>query len=231
MAIFFAVSFISCTPTDLLEIPRPAASVKRDEVISTAYTYTQIAWIPDERHVKHGDDGSGIIVHTPDLTLNRKGFANGWWQPGKTMVGMPYQWGGFDTPKEFLASLQRGDFAGDISTSSKRALGDDGTSRKACGIDCSGFVSRCWRLDRPYSTKEIPSISTELKSWKLLGKGDILLNDRHVLVFKEWSEDGKSMLVYEAGPFPFWRVNAAEIPMKKLRAENYRPWRYVAIRD
>ena len=222
---------VSCAANDPLKIPSPASMVTRAEVIATAYTYTQVTWTPEARHMKHGDDGNGISVHTPDLSLNRKGFANGWWEPGKPAKGMPYQWGGFDTPQGFLKSLENGEFAGDISTRSKRTLGDDGTSRKACGIDCSGFVSRCWRLDRPYSTKELPSISNPLKSSLQLLAGDILLNDKHVLIFKDWSHDMKSMLVYEAGPYPVWRVNAAEIPVKKLDTEGYVAWRYVGIRD
>lgn len=222
---------VSCAPKNPLDIPKPSASVTRADVISTAYAYTQVAWLPEERHVKHGDDGDGITVHTPDLSLNRRDFANGWWIPGKTMAGMPYQWGGFDTPLEFLASLRRGEYAGDISTASKRSLGDAGTSKNACGIDCSGFVSRCWRLDRPYSTQELPAISTKLKSWLQLEAGDILLNDRHVLIFKAWGKPGKSVLVYEAGPFPVWRVNAAEIRVEKLEREGYSPWRYRGIRD
>ncbi len=232
--LFFIAAFagvVSCSSRDPLEIPKPGSTVTREQVIATAYAYTQVAWVPEARHVRHGDDGAGIAVHTPDVSLNRRGFANGWWVAGKEMKGMPYQWGGFDTPKEFLSSLERGEFAGDISTRSKRSLGDDGTSNEACGIDCSGFVSRCWRLDRPYSTKQLPSISTQLETWRELSPGDILLNDQHVLLFKEWSRSGESMLVYEAGPFPVWRVNAAEIPVKKLEREGYVPRRYQGIRD
>jgi len=231
LLLIFALLVVSCAPTDRLKIPEPADSVTRDEVISTAYLYTQVSWAAEERHVKHGDDEDGITVHTPDVSLNRRGFSNGWWEPGKTMKGMPYQWGGFDTPRGFLSSLERGEFAGDISTRSKRELGDGGTSKNACGIDCSGFVSRCWRLDRPYSTKELPSISRKLKSWIHLKPGDILLNGQHVLIFKQWSRSGKSMLVYEAGPYPVWRVNAAEIPVEKLQREGYEGWRYRGIKD
>ena len=219
----------SCSSGELLDIPKPAPTVTREQVISTAYSYTRVAWTPEARHVKHGEDGNGILVHTPDISLNQRGFANGWWIPGKTMHGMPYQWGGFDTPKDFLRSLEKGQFVGDISTASKRILGDAGTSKMACGIDCSGFVSRCWRLDRPYSTKELPSISVKLKSILQLQPGDIMLNNQHVLIFKEWSQNGNSMLVYEAGPYPVWRVNAARIPVKKLQAEGYWPWRYTGI--
>ena len=214
-----------------MAIPGPARSVSRDQAIATAYTYTQVRWIPEDRHVLHGEDPDGILVHTPDVGLQAHGFSNGWWKPGSEATGMPYQWGGFDTPRQFLASIEAGEVAGDISTAAKRRLSDAGTSSHAAGIDCSGFVSRCWRLERSVSTAELPSICVPLKSWSHLRAGDILLNDRHVLLFKDWDDDGRSALAYEAGPFPVWRVNAASIPVTKLRREGYAGWRYAAIRD
>lgn len=225
------MAMVSCVAPDGLKIPGPAKSVTREEAISTAFVYTQLEWHPEKRHVMHGDDGGGIAVHTPDLSLNSRGFANGWWEPEKPMKGMPYQWGGFDTPRDFLRSLEQGEFAGDISTKNKRELGDGGTSKRACGIDCSGFISRCWRLERSYSTKELPSISRKLKSWIHLKPGDILLNDRHVLLFKAWSPSGDSLVIYEAGPYPVWRVNAAEIRRDKLEREGYAAWTYQGMCD
>jgi hypothetical protein len=224
------LSLAACAP-DPLAIPGPARSVTRDQAIATAYTYTQVRWMPEALHALHGEDPDGILVHTPDIGLKRHGFSNGWWKPGTEAKGVPYQWGGFDTPRQFLASIQRGEFAGDISTAAKRKLGDAGTSRHAAGIDCSGFVSRCWRLDRSVSTAELPSICILLKSWSYLRPGDILLNDRHVLLFKGWDAGDRSVLAYEAGPFPVWRVNAASIPVAKLQREGYRAWRYRAMRD
>lgn len=189
-----------------------------------------MAWTPSPANVRHGPDRAGIPVHTPDRSLADHGFTHGWWVPGEEMTGVPYQWGGFDTPRQFLRSLARAEAAGDISTPAKRRLGDAGTSTEACGIDCSGLISRCWRLDRPVSTRELPSICLPLQSWHQLKAGDILLNDRHVLLFKAWA-DPESLLCYEAGPFPVWRVNAARIPVTKLRREGYSPWRYRNIRD
>ena len=214
-----------------LSIAGPAKTVRRNEVISIAYTYSRLEWTPEQRHLLHGKDSDGITVHTPDATLSSHGFANGWWQTGKTARGMAYQWGGFDTPKEFLASLERGEVAGDISTAEKRRLGDAGTSKRACGIDCSGFVSRCWRLPRPYSTKELPGICDRLQRWNELKPGDILLNHQHVLIFANWGIPGSAVSVYEAGPYPVWRVNAAQIPMDYLLKRGYQPWRYRGIRD
>ncbi|WP_264485762.1 hypothetical protein [Luteolibacter arcticus] len=201
------------------------------EAIETAYTYSRLEWQPNEHHRKHGRDSSGVLVHTPDTTLSSHGLSNGWWQTGRVARGMAYQWGGFDTPTQFVASLERGEAAGDISTAEKRRLGDAGTSKEACGIDCSGFVSRCWRLSRPYSTKELPSICDKLQSWDELKPGDILLNDRHVVLFAKWAATGNSLYVYEAGPLPVWRVNAAEIRKDYLLARGYQPWRYRGIRE
>jgi hypothetical protein len=216
----------SCTG-DALRIPGPAATVTRQDAVATAYTYTQVAWRPEERHLRHGPDKAGIVVQTPDSTLPE----NGWWKPGVAAKGVPYQWGGFDTPQQFLASLKRGKAAGDVSTPVKRQLGDAGTSKEACGIDCSGFVSRCLRLSRPWSTQELPQICDRLKNWDELKPGDIVLNDRHVLLFSRWSKGHEEAYLYEAGPKPVWRVNAAEIPAQSLRDRGYAPWRYRGIRD
>jgi hypothetical protein len=202
-------------------LPSCAPKATREYAIATAYRYTQVEWMPEERHVRHGKDGRGIEVKTPDASIPR-----GWWKPGMPAKGMPYQWGGFDTPDSFLTKIAAGKKAGDIGDASKRKLGDAGTSMESCGIDCSGFVSRCWLLPRPYSTRELPSICDPLKSWSHLKPGDILLNHQHVLLFAGWLDGGKSVAAYEAGPIPMWRVNASGIPVSKLEREGYAPWRY-----
>ena len=205
--------------------------VSRKRAIETAWAYSKVEWKPAAAHALHGKDTDGIEVQTPDTGLQRHGYQGGWWQAGKIARGMPYQWGGFDTPESFAASLARGEVAGDISTPAKRKLGDAGASRHSAGIDCSGFVSRCWGLSRPYSTRQLPEICTPLESWLQLQPGDILLNDRHVLLFAGWQTPGEVILAYEAGPFPVWRVNSAAISCEKLKREGYAPWRYRNIRD
>lgn len=208
-----------------------APRLTRGDVIATAYRYTQVEWTPEARHVRHGPDAEGIRVDTPDLAEDWDGDERGWWRPGEPAQGMPYQWGGFDTPESFLRKIAAGKKAGDIASEAKRAMGDAGVSAGSCGIDCSGFVSRCWRLDRPYSTRELPAICVRLDSWDALRPGDILLNDRHVLLFNRWLEKGEVLAAYEAGPIPVWRVNSSGIPVAKLRAEGYAPWRYEGLAD
>ncbi|MGL5019408.1 MAG: hypothetical protein ACRDBP_14835 [Luteolibacter sp.] len=203
-----------------------ASRVTRDDAIATAYRYTQVEWMPEERHVRHGPDSQGIVVKTPDRTLVKHGDRRGWWQPGVPAKSLPYQWGGFDTPESFLKKIAARKKAGDIADPAKRALGDAGVSAESCGIDCSGFVSRCWNLKRPYSTRELPGICDPLGSWQELRPGDILLNDRHVVLFVSWKTPGKEIAAYEAGPFPVWRVSACGLDVEKLRGQGYAPWRY-----
>ena len=207
-------------------LPSCVRSVTREEAIATAYRYTQVQWTPDERNVRHGPDSQGIMVHTPDRTIEKYGDRRGWWQPGKPAMSLPYQWGGFDTPESFLRKIAAGKKAGDVGDASKRKLGDAGTSAESCGIDCSGFVSRCWNLGRPYSTRDMHRICDPLKSWDELLPGDILLNDKHVVLFAKWAVPGREINGYQAGPFPKWKVSACGLSKEKLLKEGYAPWRY-----
>lgn len=208
-----------------------APRVTREQAIATAYKYTQVTWMPEERHVRHGKDSQGITVHTPDESLAKHGDPKGWWKPGTQAKSMPYQWGGFDTPESFLEKISAGMKAGDIADGPKRDMGDAGTSAESCGIDCSGFVSRCWNLKRPYSTRELHKICDRLDKWEDLRPGDILLNHRHVVLFVKWIVPGKELAAYEAGPFPVWRVSACGLNAQILKKNGYAPWRYRGMWD
>jgi len=212
-------------------VPGPASSVTRAEALAIADAYTKVRWMPEERHVLHGPDSNGMTVQTPDISLPAGGGGRGWWKPGAEAVGMPYQWGGFDTPEMFLYHIAAGRKAGDIASPQKRSTGDASVSSSACGIDCSGFVSRCWRLERPVATKDMPSICDRLASWDDLRAGDILLNDRHLLMFARWRVPGRVMLGYEAGPKPCWRVNSCGLGKQFLAERGYAPWRYRKIKE
>ncbi len=212
--IFLSISLLSgglfsCAPS----------GITPEKSIETAYRYTQVEWMPEQRHIRHGNDAAGILVHTPDRTLLYHDERGGWWLPGRLAKSVPYKWGGFDTPESFLKGIKEGKKAGDVASKWKRQHGDAVVSSGSVGIDCSGFVSRCWGLSRPYSTKELPQICDRLDSWDELKMGDILLNDRHVLLFEKWSNDGTEIIGYEAGPKLFWRVNALGLSYERLLSE------------
>lgn len=197
-----------------------------EKAIEVAFRYTQLEWMPEQRHVMHEKDAKGIQVHTPDATLRAHDEPGGWWVPGKTAKSMPYKWGGFDSPESFLKGLEQGRKAGDVATRWKRSNGDAVVSDECVGIDCSGFISRCWLLPKPYSTRDLPSICDPLASWDELKSGDILLKDGHVILFEKWNADRTEIVGYEAGPKPFWRVNSCGLLKVRLMREGYHPWRY-----
>lgn len=215
---------LSCSV--LLSVVSCAPRATPEKAIAVAYRYTQIEWMPEARHVRHGNDSRGIRVDTPDVSLRHHGERGGWWEPGKPAKSMPYKWGGFDSPESFLAGLKNGKKAGDVATKWKRANGDAVVSDESVGIDCSGFVSRCWLLPKAYSTRELPSICNPLQSWDELQAGDILLKDGHVILFEKWNANRTEIIGYEAGPKPYWAVNACGILKSRLIREGYHPWRY-----
>ncbi len=207
-----ALCFTSCAP-----------KYKPEDAIRIGLAYTELHWHPEARHIRHGNDSTGIPVHTPDTTLGaHTGDKRGWWKPGVPAKGMAYKWGGFDTPESFLQGLAEGKKAGDVANTYKIRADDAAVSRESVGIDCSGFVSRCWGLTKPVSTRDLPSICHPV-TWDELRIGDIILKEGHVLMFA--ARQGGYIIGLEAGPIPTWRARRCAILISYLRKEGYSPWR------
>ena len=218
---------------DSVEIPPPATSVTRQEVLLTARKYISLKWNAQQRHSLHGKDPNGQWVDTPDAAAQNTLGSAMWWQIGPN-VGMPYKWGGFDTPVQFLQRLEQDPvvYAGDYASEAKIAGGDDAVSEYAAGVDCSGFVSRCWRLPRPYSTRQLGALCTQLPSFDDLKPGDIaLLPGVHVILFEGWANAAHTALyAIEAGGNPHWKCYRYHVRVETLRKLGYKPWRYNNIR-
>lgn len=97
-------------------------------------------------------------------------------------------------------------------------------------MDCSGFISRYWRLDRPFSTRELPALSVPIP-WEELRTGDILIAPgRHVLLFIQWEETGKDrFLGSEAGPLPAWKCGEHVFSRPGLKKNGYLSMRYKSM--
>ncbi len=210
------------------------ATVSRAEVLATARSYTGLIWQAEKRHALHGTAPDGQRIDTPDALTpgcTQRGF---WWKLGSN-TGMPYKWGGFDTPQEFTRRLDTEPevYAGDYASADKVRGGDGAVSRYAAGIDCSGLVSRCWGLPRPYSTRELPGICTPLSSLDDLRPGDIILRPgEHVQLFVRWEDEAHTRYrAIEAAGDPEWRC--FEIIYKRntlTTTRGFTPWRYKGIR-
>lgn len=211
------------------------ATITRAEVIKRAREYTTLRWQGDVRLARHGVDSDGQRIDTPDALSSRENRAGFWWKRGVN-VGMPYKWGGFDTPQQFLERIASDAevYAGDYASAEKVQRGDDAVSRHAAGVDCSGLVSRCWGLERPYSTRQLPSICEPLKRLSELKAGDILLRPgEHVQIFVRWENEQRTHYrAIEAAGIPEWRCFEIVYPRRAFTTyRGFTPWRYKGIRD
>jgi len=227
-----ALGLAACSSPPVLETAS-FPSVTRHECLQTAEAYRTHRWTGSGANIRHGPDSNGINVDTPDSTYLKPGAIPGWWRTGELNEGVPYQWGGFCTLAQFDAGLRKGKAAGDVYTSEKRRLLDDAVSTEAVGIDCSGFISRCWKLPRSYSTRELAGLCVELKSWDELKPGDLLNTyNAHCLLFAGWEDaERKIITAYETGRPPHWKVISNRIYVEDLRSLGYRPFRYSRMID
>ncbi len=204
-----------------------AAALTRAEALAIAASYADYRWQPTAQNVRHGPDADGVVVHTPDQSTGNPDL----WEAGKPSKGMPYKWGGFDTLESFERGVRAGKGAGDLYNADKRRLGGKAVSGSCVGLDCSGFISRCWRLDEKQSTSSLEGLCVKLHSLGELRPGDVLnAIGGHVVLFVKWLDDTQTrFLCYEAEPFS--RVRASERDAAAMVSIGYAPLRYRKIVD
>lgn len=205
-----------------------AGPPNRAEVLRVAEAFCQHQWEASDKNVFHGRDRDGIDVQTPNRTDARPESVL--WSIGSN-TGVPYKWGGFDTPESFDAGIKSGKAAGDLYSHEKRRLGGAAVSSHAVGIDCSGFISRCWKLERKQSTGTLPSICKTLPSPAELKTGDIMnAPGGHVILFARWLDEEKTRaLFYEASPYS--KVISGTYDIAALILSGFQPMRYKLIQD
>jgi hypothetical protein len=215
----------------LLALPGRADTLSRAEVLQVAESYVHHVWQSSGRNQRHGADSRGVEIHTPDRPSGHGWPDEACWAVGASNSGVAYKWGGFDTPESFDAGVRAGKAAGDVYTQDKRRLGGGAVSGDAVGIDCSGFISRCWKLPHKYSTSNLAEICQKLSSPAELRPADIMNTEGgHVILFVKWLDDAKNRaLFYEAAPFS--KTLASEREIAALVADGYTPMRYRKIRD
>src|ERR1700677_2473826 len=162
-----------CVVTCVLCLPARAEPLTRAEAIRVAEAYCNYQWDATDKNVLQGKDGDGVEVHTPSIAPGAAPDPR-LWTPGATNTGVPYKWGGFDTIESFAAGIKKGKAGGDMYNDDKRRLGGNAVSSHAVGIDCSGFISRCWKLPTKQSTETLPSLCKALTSAADLKPGDIM---------------------------------------------------------
>ena len=196
--------------------------------LAIAERYSTHPWRPFARNILHGEDGAGVVVNTPDVSLNDPPERPGWWLPGEVNRGIPYKWGGFDEPTAFDRAIAEGTAGGDVSSPAKRRSDNAAVSAAAAGVDCSGFVSRCLKLPTVHDTSQLPSVCYPLEASNLR-PGDLLnIPKKHVVLCVGWARPDKSWIYYyETGGSPdYWKPGLKEAPLAAMLALGYQPLRY-----
>jgi hypothetical protein len=208
-----------------------AQTVTRAEALKIGESFLEHRWQASARNVKHGKDSAGVDVQTPDRDGGQCRPSGECWVPDAENVGVAYKWGGNDSPQTFTAGVRAGKAAGDVYTDAKRKGGGKAVSGDAVGIDCSGFICRCWKLTTRHSTESLPSICDKLSSPAELKPGDIMNGaGAHVLLFAKWINPEKTQaLFYEASPFS--KTVSSERDVNQMTSVGFKPLRYRQIRD
>ena len=206
-------------------------SITRADALKIGESFIEHRWQASAKNVKHGKDSAGVDVQTPDRDGGQCNPANQCWVPDAENIGVAYKWGGNDSPASFSAGVRAGKAAGDVYTGAKRKGGGKTISGDAVGIDCSGFICRCWKLTTRHSTESLPSICEKLSSPAELKPGDIMNGaGAHVMMFAKWTNPEKThALFYEASPFS--KTVASEQDVDQMTKAGFKPLRYRQIRD
>ena len=173
--------FVSTDEVETIVPNKPEANASRVEALRIGeqyvlhqYSCTSSNLVPNGVTAPDGD-----VVITPS------------WLVQGANARIPYKWGGFSSLAQFDNGLATGKYAGDINTA--------GVSSYSVGVDCSGFVSRCWQMTYHSATSSMPNITTQYASWNDLKPGDAIHKVGHVRLFIEKAQNGSLRVVESAG--------------------------------
>ncbi|MEA3432128.1 MAG: hypothetical protein U9R01_05585, partial [candidate division WOR-3 bacterium] len=163
----------------------PTFAIDRGEIIDTAYQYYTIQWTPDEYNTGEAED---CWYHNYYQTYGDT--VNSWpahpycdFTANISYIGEAYAYGWWDTHSDFkdwITYYVIG--AGNHACHYWNYYYETGIASPdwTTGIDCSGFVSKCWKLNRHYSTSELANYGDSIDI-NQVDKGDIIVKPgRHV---------------------------------------------------
>ncbi len=147
--------------------------IPRQEVIDSAFSNANVEWYADSINV-------APVPQCPDWYPD--------YQAGHTYHGVAYEYGGWDDPQRFLRKLAQGQRAG--AHSDNDCISPGGDPSWATGQDCSGLISRVWKLPYKHSTRMLPGITYPIP-YDSLKMGDAInYPGHHVILFYQWADSG-----------------------------------------
>ena len=178
--IFIFSSLIALIP--ILQDSNDRELLTREEIMATAKLITDHTWVCQEENRR-----APCVTEAPYQCD---------WEVGEQVTGIAYDWGGIDGTEEFDHKLAEGQAAGSHSR--------HGITQCTAGIDCSGFVSRCWGISRVLEKCSTRNIREKIGArpkynwYSDMKAGDALVKPgSHIVLFVGYRADGNP-IVYEA---------------------------------
>jgi hypothetical protein len=182
--------------------------IEREQIIDIAEGFLNHQWQPTNENIFH-DTYKGWHVDTPDRDTYSSQPSNWGWKANQMNAVIPYKWGGFSSisgfnltnPEDFDEQYTgTGNYEGTIHFGGDIYTDKNFVCQVACGVDCSGFVSRCWNLPIKHGTYTLPYASSQIK-YHELETGDVLnIPHYHVILFVEFLNNEKTLIrTIEAG--------------------------------
>lgn len=148
-----------------------AGAISRDEVMVRGKAFAYHPW----------------TCTAANLTASCDGAYQSFLVPGD-YLGLPYDWGGYMTKFQFDQQIAQGYGAGSWSS--------DGILSCTAGLDCSGYVSKCWDAGHT-TTSGMDTISSQIAQASLLPGDALNMSGYHVILFSHLLGTGEPLL-YEA---------------------------------
>ena len=221
--------------------------VTRTQVWANAYKFRDLVWTASSSNfVTSCTTIAGGWVRTP----SNPGVSQGWIVAGSN-ASVPYKWGGFTDWNAFENLAAQGKKTGNMAiwkdTNSNYLCGSRNAhiawnDNDVIGVDCSGFVSRCWETTR-HTTHDLSNISTnhgaayKIKNFNNLLPGDIVnYAAHHTMIFLEHNPSGEGSFIEAHGGNQHgsggWKVNVNSKSMTFFSqvGTNYDNRNYVVLR-
>lgn len=189
------------------------AQITSAEVFSNAKAYLNYEWTATAENIWNQASCGGKSVNTPD------------WVTAGDHTAMAYCWGGNSTLSQFTAYLPEGKSAGDNNTS----VGYGAEPECSIGVDCSGFVSRCYGLSTHYSTTvlNVNALFGHYSGYEELHDGDFINNPgSHTRLVTKINANGTITVtesgsgVSNVGASGLWRVFTWTYDLSQLAQYN-----------
>jgi hypothetical protein len=134
--------------------------------------------------------------------------------PVGDFMGLPYDWGGYMSLFEFDQQIG-------VQFYGAGSYPADGILACTAGLDCSGFVSKCWDVGH-YTTSNIATLATTVSPATAMLPGDAVNNaGHHVVLFAYFSTTGEPVFYESAwenvhlNAFEGWSGISGYVPLRR----------------